>query len=80
MHNVSVETDTLYRTLYEPITITFNVGVRHKSTWGEGVEIGGRMSYPVKARTIAHKLSVQSETLSLSVYELDALHIFGLWT
>ena len=39
------------------------------------MELGGRVWYPVKAHHNAHNLSIETETLSLSVYEPIALQI-----
>ena len=41
--------------------------------WGEVVELGGRVWYPVKAHHNGHNLSIISETLSVSVYEPIAI-------
>ena len=46
----------------------------------EGVHIWGRMLYPMKACAIAQIFSVQSETLSLSIYEQNSLQIYVLGT
>ena len=43
--------------------------------WKEGVELEGRVWYQVKAHHNAHNLSIETETLSLSVYEPIALQI-----
>ena len=44
--------------------------------WEEGVELGGRVRKPVKAHPNAQNLSIETEMLSLSVYEPIALQIF----
>ena len=43
-----------------------------------GDRVSNVVTRPVKARTFAQNVSVERETLSLCVYELDALHIFEL--
>ena len=52
----------------------FSLGDR-PSIWGEGVELGGREWYLVKAHHGGHNLSIETETLSLSVYEPIAIQI-----
>ena len=63
--NMSDETATLSRTVYEPIAIEILHG--DPPQFGEEVELEGRMWHYVKARHIRHNLSVESETLSLSI-------------
>ena len=43
--------------------------------WGEGVELGGRVRYPVKLIHINYNLFAGTEMLSLSVYEPIAISI-----
>jgi hypothetical protein len=45
------------------------------SPFGGGVELGGRMWYPVKVLHIRHHLFAGTETLSLSVYEQIAMRV-----
>ena len=44
--------------------------------FGEGVERGGRVWYPVKLLQISYNLFAGTEMLSLSVYEPIAIQIF----
>ena len=80
MHNLPVETDTLSRTLYQPIhhTSFVYVGARPPQ-FGEHSGDRGSNVVPRKTRTIEQNLPVDSEKLSLSsFYELDALRTFEL--
>ena len=44
---------------------------------GEGVELGVRVCYPLKAHHNGHKLSIITETPSLAVYEPIAIQFCG---
>ena len=47
---------------------------------GEGVELGGRVWYPLKAHHNGHNLSFEIDTQSRFAYEQVALQILGLGT
>jgi hypothetical protein len=70
-----------------PILLRLRANRHAKFAWGGGVpHYGGRVGvkgwvwYPVEARHIRHNLCVETEALSHSVYELDALQVLGLGT
>ena len=44
---------------------------------GEGVGLGGRVWHPQKARHDGHTMTIENETLSLSVYEPIAMQFFA---
>ena len=60
--------------VFEPIAIQILHGDR-PPIWEDGVELEGRVWYPVNAHHNTHNLSSETETLSLSVYEPIALQI-----
>ena len=77
IQDMSVETDTLYRTLYERIT-------KKRFTWGSpSPSLGGR-SGDRGSNVVPHEmplycaLCLLNVTVSLSVDELDALQMFEL--
>jgi len=58
--SLSVETKTVFLTVYEPIDIYVLRGAR-PTIWGEEAELWGR----VKERHIRHNLSVETDIFSL---------------
>ena len=60
--------------VYEPIAIQILLGGPSPNL-GEEVELGGRVWYPVKLLHKMYNLFAGTETLSLSVYEVIAIHI-----
>ena len=75
-HNLSIITETLSLSVYEPIAIQFCLGGESPKL-GEGVELGGRVRYPAKVLRIRYNLFAGTETLSLSVYEPMQLLLGG---
>ena len=63
-----------YLSVYEPIAIHILLGGPSPNL-GEGVELGGRVWYPAKLLHIWYNLFAGTDTLSLSVYEVIAIHI-----
>ena len=74
-YNLFAGTEMLSLSVYEPIAIQILIGGGPSPNLGEGVELGGRVWYPVKAHHNGHNLSITTETLSLSVYEPIAIQI-----
>ena len=69
-----VGTETLSLSVYEPIAIyILLMGTVHQ--FGEGIELGRRVCYPVKLLHIRYNLFAGTEMLSLSVYEPIAIYI-----
>jgi len=73
-HNLFTRTETLYFPVYKPIAISHFVG---DPPFGGGVELGGRVWYPLKVLHIRHNLFAGTETPYLSVYEPIARRV--LW-
>ena len=64
----------LYLSLYEPIAIRILLGGTVPQILGEGMELGGRVWYSVKARHNMYNVSVGTVTL----YICDCKHVkFG---
>ena len=57
-YNVFAVIEMLSLTVYEPIAIQVLLGGSRPQIWGEGVELGGRVWYPVKAHHNGHNLSI----------------------
>ena len=69
-YNLFTETDTLSLSVYESIAIQILHGGGGPShNFGEGVELGSRVWYPVKVLRSRSNLFNGTEMLSLSVYE-----------
>ena len=67
-YNFFTGTEMLSLSVNEPIAIQ----ILHEGTvpkFGEGVELGGRVWYPVKAHRNGHNLLIETDTLSLLVCE-----------
>ena len=73
-YNLFAGTEMLSLTVYEPIAIQILLGGAFPQ-FGRGVELGGRVWYPVKLLHISYNLFAGTEMLSLSVYEPIAIHI-----
>ena len=73
-YNLFAGTETLSLSIYEPIAMQILLG-GIVPEFGEGVELGGRVWYPVKVLHIRSNLFAGTETLSLSVYEPIAIQI-----
>ena len=67
-YNLFAGTEMLSLTVYEPIAIQILLGGTVPQ-FGRGVELGGRVWYPVKLLHISYILFAGTEMLSLSVYE-----------
>jgi hypothetical protein len=74
-YNLFDGTETLSLSVYEPITIHILLG--GVPQFGGGVELGGRVCYPLKVLCTRYNSFDGTETLSLSVYEPIAIQIFG---
>ena len=70
-HNVSIITETLSLSVYEPIAKQLARG--RVPQIGGGVELGGRLRYPRKSSVLGKNVFAGTETLSLSVYESIAI-------
>ena len=73
-YNLFAETEMLSLSVYEPIAKTHFASGTVPQFRG-GVELGGRVWYPVKALHIRYNLFAGIEMLSLSVYEPIAKYI-----
>ena len=71
---MSIENETLFLSVYKPIAMLIVLGETDPE-FGGGVELGGRVLYPVKLLHIRHNLFAGTEMLSLSVYESIAKEI-----
>ena len=60
--------------VFEPIAIHISLGGASPNL-GEGVELGGRVWYPVKLLHIRYNLFAGTKTVFLSVYEPIAMQI-----
>ena len=65
--NLFAGTETLSLSVNEPIAKQILSGGTVPPIWEEGVELGGRMWYPVKAHHTGHNLLIETDTLSLLV-------------
>ena len=72
--NLFVETEMISLTVYEPIAIQILLGWTVPQ-FGRGVEVGGRVWYPVKLFHISCNLLAGTEMLYLTVYEPIAIQI-----
>jgi len=73
-YNLFAETEMLSLSVYEPFTIQILLG-EIVPQFGRGVQLGGRVWYPVKLLHICYNLFAGTEMLSLNVYELIAIKI-----
>ena len=73
-YNLFAGTETLSLSVYEPIAMQILLGGTVPQ-FGEGVELGDRVWYPVKLLHIRHNLFAGTEMLSLYVYEPIAMQI-----
>ena len=73
-YNLFAGSEMLSPSVYEPIAIQILLG-RTVPQFGRGVELGGRVWYPMKRLHIRYNLFAGSEMLSPSVYEPIAIHI-----
>ena len=67
-------TEMLSLSVYEPIAIQILLGGPSSNFW-DRVELGSRVSYPLKVLHIRHNLFAETEMLSISVYEPIAIQI-----
>ena len=74
-YNLFAGTETLSLSVNEPIAKQILSGGTVPPFWEEGIELGGRMWYPVKFLHICYNLFAGTEMLSLTVYELIAIQI-----
>ena len=70
-YNFFAGTEMLSLSVYEPIAIQILFG--SVPQFGEGVEVGGRVWYPVKLLLVRYNLFAATEMLSLCVYEQIAI-------
>jgi hypothetical protein len=77
--NLFAGTEMLCLSIYEPIAIQIVHGGTVPQFWRKGGD-SGRVWYPVKAHHYAQNLSIDTETLSLSVYEPIASQIVAWGT
>ena len=73
-YNLFAGTETLYLSVYEPIAVQILLRGTVPE-FEEGVELGGRVWYPLKVIHIRYNLFAGTEMLSLSVYEPIAIQI-----
>ena len=66
-YNLFAGTETLSLSVNEPIAKQIFSGGTVPPIWVEGVELGGRMWYPVKAHHTGHNLLIETDTLSFLV-------------
>ena len=74
MYNLFAGTEMLSLSVCEPIAIQMLLGGT-VNEFVRGVELGGRVWYPVKLLHISYNWFAGTEMLSLSVYEPIAIHI-----
>ena len=67
-YNLFAGTKTLSLSVYDPIAIIFWLGGPSPNL-GEGVELGGRVRYPVKPHHTGYNLLIETDTLFLFVLE-----------
>jgi hypothetical protein len=72
VHNLSIETETRSVYVYEPITVHILLGGTVPQ-FGEGVDLGDLVCYPLNVLCSSYNLFAGTETLSLSVYEPIAM-------
>ena len=77
-HNLSIETETLSSFVLEQDAVQILLGGPSPNL-GEGVELGGRVWYPLKVLHIRYNLFVGTEMLSLSVCEPITIQILPGW-
>ena len=77
-YNLFAGTEMPSLSVYEPIAIHILHGGTVPQFGGEGVELGGRVWYPVKAHHNGHNLFIETDMLSLFVYEPYALQVLRL--
>ena len=65
--NLFAGIETLSLFVSEPIAKQILIGGTVPPIWEEGVELGGRLWYAVKAHHTGHNLLIQTDTLSLFV-------------
>ena len=63
--NLFAGTETLSLSVYVPIAKAIWLGGPSSKFWGKGVEIGGRVRYPMKAYRTVHIFLIETDTLSL---------------
>jgi len=73
-YNLFAGTEVLSLSVYEPIAIQILLGGT-VSQFGRGVELEGRVCYPVKLLHISCNLFAGTEMLSLTVYKPIAIQI-----
>ena len=73
-YNLFVGTEILSSCVYEPYALQILLGGTVPQ-FGRGVELGGRVWYPVKLLHISYNLFAGTEMLYLSVYEPIAIQI-----
>ena len=78
-YNLFVGIETLSLSVCEPIVIQTLLGGTVPQ-FGRGVELGGRVWYPVKFLHISYNLFAGTDMLSLTVYEPIAIQILLLET
>ena len=66
-YNLFAGTETLSLSVYAVIAIQILVGGDRPPNLGEGVKLGGRVEYSVKAHHTGHNLLIETDTLSLFV-------------
>ena len=74
-YNLFAETETLSLSVYEPIAMQILLGGTVPPICGEGVEFGGRIWYTVKAHRTGQNVFIETDTLSLFVYEPITIQI-----
>ena len=73
-YNLFAGTEMLSLSVYEPIVMQILLRGTFPE-FEEGVELGGRVCYPLKVLHIRYNLFAGTEMLSLSVYEPIAIQI-----
>ena len=61
-YNLFAGTEMLFLSVYEPFAI--QILLEGAPQFGRGVELGGRVWYPVKAHHNGHNFSIYTDTLS----------------
>ena len=76
-YNLFAGTEMLSLSVYEPIAIQILIGGPYPD-FGEGVKLGVRVWYHVKAHHKGHNLSIETETLYLCPFTSQSQYKFCL--
>jgi hypothetical protein len=78
MYNLFAGTEILSLSVYEPIAVQIVLGEEGVIQFGRGIELEGRVLYPVKLLHIRYNLFAGTEMLSLSPFTSQSQYKFSL--